>query len=44
MNKVQLVMQLLPLVFRWAREARAFQPLTSGIWNYDLSEDGKKLR
>lgn len=43
-NKVELVMQLLPKVFRWAREARAFQPLTSGIWNYDLSDEGQNLR
>lgn len=43
-NKVRLVMQLLPSVFRWAREARAYQPLTSGIWNYEMAQDGLRLR
>ena len=31
-DKVQRVETLLPQVFRWAREAGAMQPLTSGVW------------
>jgi hypothetical protein len=31
-DKVQRVEALLPQVFRWAREAGATQPLTSGVW------------
>jgi hypothetical protein len=31
-DKVQRVLFLLPQVFRWAREAGATQPLTSGVW------------
>ncbi|MGB2671041.1 MAG: hypothetical protein WAO11_10010 [Candidatus Acidiferrum sp.] len=36
-NKVDLVMELLPRVFDWAREAGATQPLTSGVWHGDWS-------
>ena len=36
-NKVELVLELLPRVFEWAREARASQPLTSGVWKGDWS-------
>jgi hypothetical protein len=36
-NKVELVLGLLPRVFEWAREARASQPLTSGVWKGDWS-------
>ncbi len=39
-NKVALVAVLLPQVFRWAREAGATQPLTSGVWSMDRSLDG----
>lgn len=31
-NKVELVSQLLPQVFDWARNAGPSQPLTSGVW------------
>ncbi len=31
-NKVDLVLPLLKKAFAWAREARATQPLTSGVW------------
>lgn len=31
-DKVKRVESLLPQVFRWAREAGATQPLTSGVW------------
>ena len=36
-NKVELVTALLPRVFAWAREAKAEQPLTSGVWKGDWS-------
>ena len=36
-NKVELVLELLPRVFEWAREAGASQPLTSGVWKGDWS-------
>lgn len=32
-NKVQLVDQMLPEVFEWARSVGPVQPLTSGVWN-----------
>lgn len=35
-NKVDRVAYYLPKVFQWAREADASQPLTSGIWAYNL--------
>lgn len=31
-NKKEIVRELLPKVFVWAREAGATQPLTSGLW------------
>ena len=34
-NKTELVLALLPRAFAWAREAKATQPLTSGIWHED---------
>jgi hypothetical protein len=40
-NKVDLVLNLLPQVFAWAREAGAEQPLTSGVWKGDWSSDDK---
>lgn len=40
-NKVELVLALLPEAFRWAREAGATQPLTSGVWTGDWSADAK---
>lgn len=40
-NKVQLVLALLPRAFAWAREAKAEQPLTSGVWKGDYSAPEK---
>jgi hypothetical protein len=40
-NKAELVLVLLPEAFRWAREAGATQPLTSGVWEGDWSADDK---
>jgi hypothetical protein len=42
-NKTALVTILLPQVFEWAREAKAIQPLTSGVWAADRSPDGLNL-
>jgi len=36
-NKEELVLELLPRVFDWAREAGASQPLTSGVWKGNWS-------
>jgi len=36
-NKVELVLELLPKAFAWAREAGATQPLTSAPWKGDWS-------
>jgi len=36
-NKSEIVLQLLPQVFAWARSAHPSQPLTSGIWHGDWS-------
>ncbi|HZJ15924.1 MAG TPA: family 43 glycosylhydrolase, partial [Chthoniobacteraceae bacterium] len=38
-NKFALVTALLPQVFAWAREANPSQPLTSGVWLGDWSND-----
>jgi hypothetical protein len=38
-NKVDLVVVLLPQVFKWSRAAGAEQPLTSGVWRGDWSSD-----
>jgi len=43
-NKVDLVVELLPRVFTWAREAKPSQPLTSGVWKGDWSDDSKLSR
>ena len=40
-NKVELVLNLLPDVFEWARAAGATQPLTSGVWKGDWSSPEK---
>lgn len=40
-DKKELVLALLPDVFRWAREAGASQPLTSGVWEGNWSSDDK---
>ncbi len=34
-NKVEVVLELLPQAFAWARSANPRQPLTSGIWHED---------
>jgi hypothetical protein len=36
-NKVEVVLELLPQVFAWARAAHPTQPLTSGVWAGDWS-------
>lgn len=36
-NKNQIIEQLLPRVFAWARSAHPIQPLTSGVWHGDWS-------
>lgn len=40
-DKGDLVLKLLPQVFEWARAAHPSQPLTSGVWDGDWSEDSK---
>jgi hypothetical protein len=40
-NKEQLVANLLPQVFAWAREVKPTQPLTSGVWDGDWSPSAK---
>lgn len=40
-NKVELVNALLQKAFEWARAAKPSQPLTSGVWQGDWSEDAK---
>lgn len=42
-DKVQRVLFLLPQVFKWAREAGATQPLTSGVWKGGDWSDFEKL-
>lgn len=36
-NKNDLVLQLVPQVFAWARSAKPVQPLTSGVWHGEWS-------
>jgi hypothetical protein len=40
-NKPQLVLNLLPQVFAWARSAHPHQPLTSGVWHGNWSSPDK---
>jgi hypothetical protein len=40
-NVKQLVLQLLPKAFAWARASHAEQPLTSGVWQGDWSSYAK---
>jgi hypothetical protein len=42
-DKVNLVANLLPQVFAWARSRHPVQPLTSGIWNHDDWSPGAAL-
>ncbi|WP_052732469.1 endo-1,4-beta-xylanase [Hymenobacter terrenus] len=43
-EKVRLVINLLPRVFQWARQARPSQPLTSGPYEYGLTNWQEPLR
>jgi hypothetical protein len=43
-NKVDLVYNLLGRLFEWARSVPVSQPLTSGVWKGDWSENGKLSR
>ena len=38
-NKVELVNQMLPQVFAWARSVGPMQPLTSGVWTHGDWDD-----
>jgi hypothetical protein len=40
-NKLALVLGLLPKTFAWARAAAPTQPLTSGVWHGDWSQNEK---
>ena len=40
-NKIDLVLELLPKAFAWAREAGNQQPLSSGVWKGDWSTPEK---
>jgi hypothetical protein len=37
-NKDELILALLPQVYRWARSQKPIQPLTSGVWRGDGSK------
>jgi hypothetical protein len=41
-DKQQLVAELLPQVFRWARSVDPVQPLTSGVWNGSWGDPGSR--
>lgn len=41
-NKIDLVLNLLPKAFTWARSVQPIQPLTSGVWKDDWAKDGKR--
>ena len=41
-DKEARVAALLPQAFAWAREANPTQPLTSGVWDVDMSRDTDK--
>lgn len=41
-DKVARVAALLPQAFSWAREANPTQPLTSGVWDIEVSQDVNK--
>ena len=40
-NKIELIDQILPQAFAWARAASPTQPLTSGIWKGGYLDSGK---
>ncbi len=41
-DKLDLVAALLPEVFRWARSVNAVQPLTSGVWDGEWADPGRR--
>lgn len=41
-DKVDLVAQLLPRVFEWARLVDPCQPLTSGVWHGEWADPGRR--
>lgn len=41
-DKVDLVAQLLPQVFEWARLVDPCQPLTSGVWHGEWADPGRR--
>jgi GH35 family endo-1,4-beta-xylanase len=41
-DKVERIVALLPQAFAWAREANPTQPLTSGVWDIDTSQEANK--
>lgn len=41
-DKLDLVAQLLPQVFRWAREVNPSQPLTSGVWEGEWGDAARR--
>ncbi len=41
-DKLERVAELLPQVFQWAREVDPSQPLTSGVWQGNWSDPGKR--
>lgn len=34
-NKIEIIEKILPLAFKWTREAKPSQPVTSGVWKID---------
>jgi len=42
-DKIARVKALLPQAFAWAREMNPTQPLTSGVWDVDVSRDEQAL-
>jgi hypothetical protein len=43
-NKIELVENLLPQVFKWTREANPSQPLTSGVWRGEWSSEDRMTK
>ncbi len=41
-DKVERVAELLPQVFRWAREVAPTQPLTSGVWDGEWADPARR--
>jgi hypothetical protein len=40
---IYVVLNLLPKVFQWARSAQPKQPLTSGLWKKEYSQEGGRF-